>query len=81
MRSVDVSEITKTGKLETVGSQNSPIKIGKIIRIVYCQVGITGTMINLYCNGTPVKDSPNSRGELLVKSFLVRLFSKTLIDY
>ena len=28
------------------------------------QMGITGTMIILYRNGTTVKDSPNTRGEL-----------------
>ena len=76
MRSVDVSEISKTGKLETL--LEVKIDLSELERFyglftvreiqdgVSFQLGITGTMIILYRNGTPVKDSPNTRGELLV---------------
>ena len=76
MRSVDVSEISKTGKLET--QFEVKIDLSKLEQLyglftvkeiqdgVSFQMGITGTMIILYRNGTPVKSSPNTRGELLV---------------
>ena len=76
MRSVDVSEISKTGKLET--QFEVKIDLSKLEQLyglftvkeiqdgVSFQMGITGTMIILYRNGTPVRDSPNTRGELLV---------------
>ena len=77
MRSLDVSEISKTGKLETVLEVKIDLsKLEKLYELftvkemqdaVSFQMGITGTMIILYHNGTPVKDSPNTRGELLVK--------------
>ena len=77
MRSVDVSEISKPGKLETVLKVKIDLsKLEKLYGLftvkeiqdeVSFQMGITGTMIILYRNGTPVKDSPNTRGELLVK--------------
>ena len=76
MRSVDVSEISKTGKLETVLEVKIDLsKLEKLYRLftvkeiqdgVSFQMGITGTMIILYHNGTPAKYSPNMRGELLV---------------
>ena len=76
MRSVDVSEISKTGKLETVLEVKIDLsKLEKLYRLftveeiqdeVSSQMGITGAMIILYRNGTPVKGSPNTRGELLV---------------
>lgn len=72
LRSVDVSEIFKTGKLETVLEVKIDLsKLEKIYGLftvkeiqddVSFQMGITGT---LYRNGTLVKDSPNARGELL----------------
>ena len=76
MRSVDVSEISKTGKLET--QFEVKIDLSKLEQLyglftvkeiqdgVSFQMGITGTMIILYRNGTPIKSSPNTRGELLV---------------
>ena len=77
LRSFDVSEISKTGKLETVLEVKIDLsKLEKLYGLftvkeiqdeVFFQMGITRTMIILYCNGTPVKDSPNTRGELLVK--------------
>ena len=77
MRSVDVSEISKTRKLETVLEVKIDLsKLEKLYGLftvkeiqdeVSFQMGITGTMIIIYRNGTPVKDSPNTRGELLVK--------------
>ena len=76
MRSVDVSEISKTGKLETVLEVKIDLsKLEKLCGLftvkeiqdeVSFQMGITGTMIILYRNGTPVKDSPNTRGGLFV---------------
>ena len=76
MRSVDVSEISKTGKLETVLEVKIDLsKLEKLYGLftveeiqdgVSFQMGITGTMIILYRNGTPIKGSPNTRGELLV---------------
>ena len=69
---IDLSKLEKIYGLFTVKEIQDEVSL---------QMGIAGTMIILYRNGTPVKDSPNKRGELLVKSFLVRLFSKTLIDY
>ena len=76
MRSVDVSEITKTGKLETVLEVKIDLsKLEKLYGLftvkeiqdeVSFQMGITGTMTIFYRNGTPVKDSPNARDELLV---------------
>ena len=52
---IDLSKLEKLYTLFTVK---------KIQDEVSFQMGITGTMIILYRNGTTVKDSPNTRGEL-----------------
>ena len=52
---IDLSKLEKLYALFTVK---------KIQDEVSFQMGITGTMIILYRNGTTVKDSPNTRGEL-----------------
>ena len=52
---IDLSKLEKLYVLFTVK---------KIQDEVSFQMGITGTMIILYRNGTTVKDSPNTRGEL-----------------
>ena len=52
---IDLSKLEKLYALFTVK---------KIQDEVSFQIGITGTMIILYRNGTTVKDSPNTRGEL-----------------
>ena len=52
---IDLSKLEKLYALFTVK---------KIQDEVSFQMGITGTMIILYRNGTTDKDSPNTRGEL-----------------
>ena len=52
---IDLSKLEKLYVLFTVK---------KIQDEVSFQMGITGTMIILYRNGTTVKDSPNTRVEL-----------------
>ena len=52
---IDLSKLEKLYALFTVK---------KIQDEVSFQMGITGTMIILYRNGTTVKDNPNTRGEL-----------------
>ena len=52
---IDLSKLEKLYALFTVK---------KIQDEVSFQMRITGTMIILYRNGTTVKDSPNTRGEL-----------------
>ena len=69
-------ENSKTGKLGTVLEVKIDLsKLEKLYGLftveeiqdeVSFQMGITRTMIILYCNGTPVKGSPDARGELLV---------------
>ena len=54
---IDLSKLEKLYGLFTVKEIQDEVSF---------QMGITGTMIIFYCNGTPFKDSPNTRGELLV---------------
>ena len=69
-------ENSKTGKLGTVLEVKIDLsKLEKLYGLftveeiqdgVSFQMGITGTMIILCRNGTPIKGRPNTRGELLV---------------
>ena len=64
----------KSLKLENILEEKiDPLKLKKLYGLftvkeihdeISFEMGITETMIILYRNGTPVKDSPNTRGEL-----------------